>query len=151
MKVGRVLDRSTLGACLATDALLADPEWLGLVRELMHETIDAAQAQGFALSAEVADEQIERTRQMGAYRASTLLDFESGRPLEIEALFSEPLRRARAAGMRPCRLAALEAVLRELDALRQARAAGEPSAVREDPTTRGTAGSVRSHTLREHQ
>jgi 2-dehydropantoate 2-reductase len=80
----------------------------------MHETIRAARAQGLDLADSVAEEQIERTRQMGAYRASTLIDFEENRPLEIEALFSEPLRRARAAGIEPVRMAALESVLQEL-------------------------------------
>jgi 2-dehydropantoate 2-reductase len=31
---------------------------------------------------------------MGAYKASTLIDFERGQPLELEGLFVEPLRRA---------------------------------------------------------
>ena len=44
---------------------------------------------------------------MGAYKASTLLDFELGRPLELESLFLEPLRQARAAGVAVPRLEAL--------------------------------------------
>ena len=59
--------------------------------------------------------QIERTRPMGAYRASTLIDFERGLPLELEALFLEPLRRARRAGVLTPRLAALCRVLQQLD------------------------------------
>jgi ssRNA-specific RNase YbeY (16S rRNA maturation enzyme) len=35
---------------------------------------------------------------LGAYKPSTLIDFEAGRPLEIEAIWGEPLRRATAAG-----------------------------------------------------
>jgi len=94
--------------------LLSHPGWERLVRELMMETIAAARAQGLDVPETAADRQIERTRQMGAYKASTLIDFESGRELELEALFREPLRRARKAGV-PCpRLAAVCEVLAQL-------------------------------------
>ena len=36
---------------------------------------------------------------MGAYRASTLIDFERGQPLELQSLFLEPLRQATQAGV----------------------------------------------------
>jgi 2-dehydropantoate 2-reductase len=51
---------------------------------------------------------------MGAYKASTLIDFERGQPLEMESLFLEPLRRAKSAGIATPRLDALCSVLREL-------------------------------------
>ena len=62
-----------------------------------------------------SDHEIERTRVMGAYRASTLVDFERGQPLELESLFLEPLRQARAAGVRAPRLEALCRVLTALN------------------------------------
>ena len=101
--------------CLSTDRLLADPGWSRLVRELMLEVIAAARALGFDVPDTFADERIERTRTMGAYRASTLIDFEHGRPLELESLFLEPLRQAREAGLRMQRLSVLCAVLRALE------------------------------------
>jgi 2-dehydropantoate 2-reductase len=108
---GRVEAGRPTGRPLPTDALLDGGRWEVLVRELMLEVIEAARAQGHALERDLAREQIERTRVMGAYRASTLLDFELGRPLELESLFREPLRRARAAGVRAPRMAALCEVL----------------------------------------
>jgi 2-dehydropantoate 2-reductase len=36
---------------------------------------------------------------MGAYRTSTQLDRQSGRPLEIEAMFGEPVREAERLGV----------------------------------------------------
>lgn len=122
---GRVLDPDRLGSCLATDRLLAEPCWQGLVRELMRETIHAAQAQGLSLPESAEETQIRRTFDMGAYRASTLVDFERGLPLEIESLFAEPLRRARLARVATPRLEALCAVLCELDALRRGAVANE--------------------------
>ena len=102
---------SSLLPCLTTDKLLADDGWARLVRELMLEIIAAARAQGFSIPDASADEQIARTRRMGAYKASTLIDFERGQPLELESLFLEPLRQATCAGVPVPRLSALCGVL----------------------------------------
>jgi 2-dehydropantoate 2-reductase len=91
---GKLDPRAILNACLTTDILLADPRWEQLVRELMMETIAAARARGLDVPDSTAEHQISRTRQMGAYKASTLVDFERGQPLELETLFLEPLRQA---------------------------------------------------------
>ena len=104
-----------VAATLTTDQLLADARWAQLVRELMLEVIAAARALGFDIRDALADKQIERTRTMGAYRASTLIDFERGQPLELQSLFLEPLRQATRAGVTMPRLAALCSVLKELD------------------------------------
>lgn len=101
--------------CLTTNLLLDDPRWLTLVRELMHEIILIANALGLKIPAAAAEEQVAKTRTMGAYKASTLIDFERGQPLELASLFLEPLRAARRAGVNTPRLAALSAVLRNLD------------------------------------
>jgi 2-dehydropantoate 2-reductase len=113
---GRVAPGVKRQNCLTTDLLLSDPGWLRLVRELMLETIAAARAQHLDVPESAADRQIERTREMGAYKASTLIDFENGRELELEGLFLEPLRQAQQTGV-PCpRLQALCAVLAQLAA-----------------------------------
>lgn len=101
--------------CLTTDKLLSDPRWEQLVRELMHEVVAAANAQGLGVSESLIENQIERTRTMGAYKASTLVDFEQGRPLELESLFLEPLRQAQQAGVATPRLATLCEILRRLN------------------------------------
>jgi 2-dehydropantoate 2-reductase len=101
--------------CLATDALLKDARWEGLIRELMLEVIRAANAKGYPVPESLAVQQIERTRTMGAYKASTLIDFEQGRPLELESLFLEPCRQARQAGAAVPQLEALCRVLQQLD------------------------------------
>jgi 2-dehydropantoate 2-reductase len=111
-KASRLAPRAPV---LTTDQLLADPSWKNLLRDLMLEVIAAAGALGFEIPVAYADEQIDRTRTMGAYKASTLLDFELGRPLELESMFLEPLRRAQKAGVPVPRLAALCAALQRLD------------------------------------
>jgi 2-dehydropantoate 2-reductase len=103
------------GPCLATDQLLGDPRWSGLVRALMIEVIAAARGLGYELRDSLVDDRIAQTREMGAYKASTLLDFEQGKALELESLFLEPLRRARAAKVEMPHLAALVRILSALD------------------------------------
>jgi 2-dehydropantoate 2-reductase len=111
---GRIAPETKRQCCLTTDILLSHPVWETLARELMMETIAAARAQGLDVPETAADWQMERTRQMGAYRASTLIDYENGRELELEGLFLEPWRRARQAAVHCPRLTALCAVLTQL-------------------------------------
>lgn len=106
---------TTPGPCLTTADLLSDPRWTGLVRELMAEVIAAANALGFKIPDSVAEKQVSRTLGMGAYKASTLVDFERRQPLELEGMFMEPLRQARRAGVATPRLEALCRVLVRLD------------------------------------
>lgn len=108
-------DARGLSACLTTDRLLADAGWARLVLELIEEVIRGARALGFDLPDDLAQTQIARTRTMGGYKPSTLIDFERRQALELEALFLEPLRRARQAGVAAPRLEALCRVLQELD------------------------------------
>lgn len=115
---GKLDPQQPLSRCLPTDVLLQNPGWSALVRELMLEVITIAKALGKNLPYEVADAQIARTGSMGAYWASTLIDFERGQPLELESLFLEPLRRAREAGVAAPRLQALCDVLATLDQMR---------------------------------
>ena len=103
------------GPALTTDQLLADPDWEALARELMLEVIAAANALGLNVPVADAEENIRRTRSMGAYKASTLIDFERGQPLELASLFLEPLAQARRAGVATPRLAALCALLQQLN------------------------------------
>jgi 2-dehydropantoate 2-reductase len=101
--------------CLTTNQLLDAGRWEKLVRELMLEVIVTANALGHELEPALADKMIERTRTMGAYKASTILDFERGQPLELNSLFLEPLRQAQVAKVPTPRLAKLCEVLQMLD------------------------------------
>jgi len=112
---GRVPATVTRRETLPTDELLHEAGWATLVWELMLEVIAAARGVGYPVGEELAGENLERTRCMGPYKASTLLDYEQGLPLEVESLFAEPLRRAKSAGIATPRLEALCAVLRTLE------------------------------------
>jgi 2-dehydropantoate 2-reductase len=113
---GNVVVAGPPGRCLTTDQLLADVRWETLVRELMLEVVGTGNALGCRIPESLVEKQMERTRSMGAYRPSTLVDFEQGRPLELESLFLEPLHQAQQAGILVPRLDKLCSVLRKLDA-----------------------------------
>ncbi|MEA2707793.1 MAG: 2-dehydropantoate 2-reductase [Phycisphaerales bacterium] len=82
-----------LGALLdaTTDQLLASEEGTDLVRAIMMETIAAAAADGVALPPGMPDQLIATTREMGAYRTSTQIDRQTGKAMEIDAIFGRPL------------------------------------------------------------
>ena len=111
---GAIAANSSHGPCLTTDRLLGDSAWENIVRELMREIVLTACSKGLKISEDIIDTQIERTRSMGAYKASTLIDFERGQPLELKSLFLEPLHQAQQAGVPTPMLAALCSVLQQL-------------------------------------
>ncbi len=115
VRSGALAPGSALRPCLTTDLLLNDPLWAQLVRALMNEVIATANALDLPLPAALADDLIGRTRLMGSYRPSTLVDFERRQSLELESLFLRPLEYARRAGVATPRLAALCQVLSALD------------------------------------
>jgi len=94
--------------------ILADDELAKLARELMWELITAAAANGVNIEPEYMDFQLNRTAVMGDYKPSSLIDFQAGRAVEVEAIFGEPCRRAKAAAVTTPRLEMLYALLRSL-------------------------------------
>ncbi len=115
---GKVFLDKIADKTLTTDILLSDKKWERLLRELMREVIAVAATKGLNIDPAFEEEQIERTRSMGAYKASTLLDFEMNRPLELESMFLMPLKEANRIGVSVPRLTALCSVLVELDNIR---------------------------------
>ncbi len=98
-------------------AILADDGLRQLALDLMDETIAIANACGHNLPTAIALEQIKQTRTMGHFKPSTLVDHLAGRPLEIEPIWGEPLRRGQAKGIEAPQLSRL---YRELSALDRA-------------------------------
>ncbi len=97
---------------ITTDRICADAELAARVRRLMAEVQRAAAAFGIAITDEFCRGQFEVTPPMGAYRPSSLVDFLAGREVEIEAIWSEPLRRAQGAGVAMPELEKLHAEIR---------------------------------------
>jgi len=78
--------------------ILADPVLLARTRRLMSEVVEGAAALGFEIESAFVEKMIANTRPMGAYRPSSLIDYQNGREVEIEAIWGEPLHQAQAAG-----------------------------------------------------
>jgi 2-dehydropantoate 2-reductase len=84
---------------VTTDVLLASPESEAEIRALMEEVVAAGRALGLNLSDDLIKFNIERTRPMGAYRPSSMIDFLAGHEVEVGPIWEQPLRRAREAGV----------------------------------------------------
>jgi 2-dehydropantoate 2-reductase len=61
----------------------------------MEEVCKVAEAVGHPLPAGVVQENIEGTRRMSPYKSSMLVDFEAGRPMEVEAILGKAIRVAK--------------------------------------------------------
>jgi 2-dehydropantoate 2-reductase len=75
--------------------ILNDGKLLSRAKKLMREVMAIARECGVAIEDGYADFQIERTKPMGDYKPSSLLDWQAGREVEVEPIWGEPLRRAR--------------------------------------------------------
>ncbi len=91
--------------------ILADAGLFKLATDLMEEIVAGAAALGHSLPDRLIEEQIAKTRTMGDYKPSSMLDFMAGRAVEVEAIWGEPCRRALAAGADVPRLEMLYALL----------------------------------------
>ncbi len=79
---------------VTTDILLANPRTLNEIREIGNEVVAAARALGYPIPESLVEQNIERTRPMGPYRPSSMIDYLEGREVEIDAIWAAPLRRA---------------------------------------------------------
>lgn len=84
---------------ITTRDLLAQDGGEERVRAIMTEVVSIGGALGYEIPAEFIDDQIEITGPMGNYRPSSMIDFMEGREVELESIWGEPLRRAKAAGV----------------------------------------------------
>ncbi len=110
---------SILGGGIDTAAIIGDKDLRQATLALMDEVIAGANKCGYALPSDAWREHMKRTETMGAYKPSTLQDWEAGRPLEIEPIWGEPLRRAVAAGGQMPRTEIIYTLLKHLDKARQ--------------------------------
>ncbi|MBF0308548.1 MAG: 2-dehydropantoate 2-reductase [Magnetococcales bacterium] len=113
---------SVLGGGLDTRRIMADAALRELAGSLMEEVRILAEAEGFPLPAEVVAVNLAETEKMLPYETSMLLDYRQGRPMEWQAILERPLRQARRRGLT---LPRMETLLALLQALENARPAGD--------------------------
>jgi 2-dehydropantoate 2-reductase len=103
-----------VGGGITTDLIVASPPLKNLATDLMREVAAAAAKDGVEISEKYIVAQIAGIESIGAYRPSSLIDYLAGRPVEVEAIWGEPLRRGTANGVKMDRLAFLCELLRHL-------------------------------------
>ena len=80
-----------------TNELMADNSTRSLVEQLMGEVLAGAAATGRKISDRFIQTMLDYTEKMTPYRTSMKIDYDEGRPLEVEAIVGNPLRVATAA------------------------------------------------------
>jgi len=103
---------------LTTDRLIGSDDGRRMVADLIREVIAAARADGVELPESLVETQINNTTTMGPYRSSMQVDRQEGRPMEVEAILGEPLRRAHAHGVATPILEGLYRAARVVDGAR---------------------------------
>lgn len=110
------------GGGITTDRVVADSDLRRAAVRTIEEVCAAGNADLAAHddtaridTAAVLDRMLTLTDAMGVYRPSTMIDYVEGRPMEVEEIFGEPLRRARALGVDTPHIALLTALMRRLN------------------------------------
>ncbi len=90
---------SIVGGGITTDLILGDQELRSRAQQLMIEIQNGAQAYGITIENSFLDKQFTLTELMGAYKPSSLIDFLAGKPVEVEAIWGEAIRRGQKKGI----------------------------------------------------
>jgi len=88
----------TVALNTSTDRLMQNTATRALVTDLMNEVVNGAAACGETIEQEFIGKMLSMTDAMKPYAPSMKLDFNNHRPMEIEAIYSNPIRIAKAAG-----------------------------------------------------
>ena len=102
----------TVALNTSTDRLMTDPATRALITDLMNEVVDAAAVCNAVIEREFVDKMLTMTDRMTPYSPSMKLDFDNHRPMEIEAIYSNPVKTALAAGYHMRKTEMLEQELR---------------------------------------
>jgi len=98
-----------------TDRLMENADSRKLIYDLMVEVIEAANRVGdgkFIIPESFADNMMDTTDRMTPYSPSMKLDYDNHRPLEVEYIYSRPVKRALEAGYDMKKVSMLEAQLK---------------------------------------
>ena len=104
------------------DEIMADGDTLALAEELMHEVTAGARACGRQIGDDFIEYMLALTREMKPYLTSMKIDCQRKRPMEVEAIFGEPLRAAREGGAECPRIGTVYRQLKFIDARNRAGA-----------------------------
>ena len=103
---------SVLAGHANTAEIMAQPETVELARNIMEEVCAVAASAGHYLPPEAVEKNLDDTRRMKPYKTSMLLDFEAGRPMEIEAIIGNIIKVAKMNSVTVIRLQTLYSLLK---------------------------------------
>ena len=98
-----------------TAELMANVHTHKLVEQLMYEVLTGAKNSGRIIPDSFIQTMLDYTVKMKPYRTSMKIDYDERRPLEVEAIFGNPLRMAQAAGVNLPQISCLYWQLKFLD------------------------------------
>lgn len=106
---------SVLGGGIDTRQIMNDSKLVELSEQVMREVAAAGNACGACVPDEHVDNMLEYTRKFPAYKTSMLVDYENGRPLEVEVILGNAVRAADAHGVDVPHLKSLYALLNSVN------------------------------------
>ena len=99
-----------------TAELMAHRETRQLCEQIMWEIVADARACGVPVEDAIVTKMLEHTEKMTPYRTSMKIDYDAHRPMEVEAIYGNPLRAAETAGVKSPLVGSLYRQLKFLDA-----------------------------------
>ena len=82
-----------------TDELMRNPQSYDLVKSVMSEVVLGAKSINCNIPNDFVSFMLDYTSKMKPYRTSMKIDYDMGRPLEVEAIFGNPLREVASQGV----------------------------------------------------
>lgn len=102
-----------------TDKLMQNPASRQLVYDIMLEVLQGADACGAHISQDFADRMMDMTDAMKPYNPSMKLDYDNNRPMEIEYMYSNPIKAAAKCGVELKKIKVLEQQLRFISSVQK--------------------------------
>lgn len=99
----------------ATNEIMANSNTRKLVEQLMHEVVVGAKSDGRIINEQFLQKMLDYTDNMEPYRTSMKIDYDENRPLEVEAIFGNPLRKTQDKGVKLPQIECLYQQLKFLD------------------------------------
>jgi len=98
---------------------MANPDTRILVEEIMGEVVAGAKSCDRIIPDDFIQNMLDYTHKMKPYRTSMKIDYDESRPLEVEAIFGNPIRVAQQAGIKLPQIEVLYRMLKFMDAQNQ--------------------------------
>ncbi|MEH2102948.1 MAG: putative 2-dehydropantoate 2-reductase [Nostoc sp.] len=102
-----------------TDELMSYVHTRKLVEQLMYEVAAGSKSCGRIIPDSFIETMLDYTVNMKPYRTSMKIDYDERRPLEVEAIFGNPLRKAQAADVNLPQISCIYQQLKFLDEIRR--------------------------------